>query len=135
MQIILKKRNRLQAVSLTSNKPISKRLRQFLSNNLFISENQFFISKSPLIMGYVFSLEDKVRENKMYDLLYEPFSPKHNIMLDENRSYISQALEKDILFIYPYEDINDFINFRTEDQFSTLLESFLTIGKSLDISA
>lgn len=114
MKIILKKRNRLQAVSLTSNKPISKSLREFLSNNLFISENQFFISKSPLIMGYVFSLEDKVRENKMYDLLYEPFSPKHNIMLDENRSYISQALEKDILFIYPYEDINDFIKLLDE---------------------
>ena len=37
-------------------------------------------------------------------------------------------------FLNVYVDINDFINFRTEDQFSTLLESFLTIGKSLDIS-
>ncbi|CDM69761.1 hypothetical protein CM240_2637 [Clostridium bornimense] len=37
-------------------------------------------------------------------------------------------------FLNLYVDINDFINFRTEDQFSTLLESFLTIGKSLGIS-
>ena len=37
-------------------------------------------------------------------------------------------------FLNVYVDINDFINFRTEDQFSTLLESFLTIGRSLDIS-
>ena len=37
-------------------------------------------------------------------------------------------------FLDVYVDINDFINFRTEDQFYTLLESFFTIGKSLNIS-
>ena len=38
-------------------------------------------------------------------------------------------------FLNLYVDINDFINFRTEDQFSTLLESFLSIGESLNISS
>lgn len=114
MKIILKKRNRLQAVALTSNKPISKELREFLSLNLVISDRQFFVSSSPLIMDYVFKLEDKVMEMGLNNLLYIPFKPKHNIMLDESKSYIEQALEKDILFIYPYEDINDFIKLLDE---------------------
>ncbi len=40
MKIILKKRNRLQAVALKTNKPLSKTLESFLRENLSIKENQ-----------------------------------------------------------------------------------------------
>lgn len=114
MKIILKKRNRLQAVALSSNKPISKGLRTFLGDNLSIKDNQFFITSSPLIMDYVFSLENIVREKGLEKILYKPFSPQHNPILDTKRPYLEQVFERDILFIYPYEDVGEFIQMLDE---------------------
>ncbi|NLD17020.1 MAG: polyphosphate kinase 1, partial [Tissierellia bacterium] len=114
MKVILKKRNRLQAVALSSNKPISKGLKSFLCDNLSIKENQIFITSSPLIMDYVYPMEDLVRERGLEEILYKSFSPQHNPLLDTKRPYLEQVFERDILFIYPYEDVGEFIQMLDE---------------------
>ncbi|MFB0972226.1 MAG: hypothetical protein QMB54_04500, partial [Neofamilia sp.] len=96
MKVILKKRNRLQAVALSSNKPISKGLKSFLCDNLSIKENQIFITSSPLIMDYVYPMEDLVRERGLEEILYKSFSPQHNPLLDTKRPYLEQVFERDI---------------------------------------
>ena len=60
-------------------------------------------------MDYVFALEDLLRDKGMDQLLYKPFSPQANPMIEKNKSLLDQALERDFLFIYPYEDIDQFI--------------------------
>lgn len=114
MKVILKKRNRLQAVGLSSNKDISKSLKTFLSENLSIKDNQFFVTSSPQIMEYVFSLEDLIKEKGINEILYSPYKPQHNPILEKNKPYLEQVFERDILFIYPYEDVNEFIQMLEE---------------------
>lgn len=109
MKAILKKRSRLQVVDLVSNEPLPKNLERFLINNLQISQDQVFSSSAPLVMHYVFALEDLLRDKGFDQLLYKPFSPQANPMVDKNKSLLDQALERDLLFIYPYEDIGQFI--------------------------
>lgn len=109
MKAILKKRSRLQVVDLVSNEPLPKNLEHFFINNLQISQEQIFSSSAPLVMDYVFALEDLLRDKGMDQLLYKPFSPQANPMIEKNKSLLDQALERDFLFIYPYEDIDQFI--------------------------
>ncbi|MDO5028001.1 MAG: polyphosphate kinase 1 [Bacillota bacterium] len=109
MKTILKKRSRLQVVDLVSNEALPKNLESFLVENLEISSKQVFVSSAPLIMDYVFTLEDLLREKSLDSLLYPSFSPQKNPMINENKGLIDQVLEKDFLFIYPYEDVGQFI--------------------------
>lgn len=114
MKAILKKRSRLQVVDLVANEPLPKNLEHFFINNLQISQDQVFSSSAPLVMDYVFALEDLVREKGLDQLFYKPFSPQTNPMIGKNKSLLDQALERDILFIYPYEDIDQFIKLLDE---------------------
>lgn len=114
MKKILKKRNRLQAVRLNSDSPINDTLLSFLCANLSIKKNQFFVSHSPLSLKYVYSLEDEVRLMNVDEMFYEPFSPQSNPMLNLNKPLLNQILQRDVLYIYPYEDINEFIKILEE---------------------
>lgn len=114
MKDILKKRKRLQAVTVHSNGELGKKLRAFLCENLSIKDEQIMSTSSPLIMGYVFGLEDIVKEKGLNALLYKPFSPQPNAEVNPDRSMIDQALEKDLLYIYPYETVDDYIRLLEE---------------------
>ena len=62
MQKVLKKRARLAPVRLEIQGEASAELQQFLCQRLNLTAEQVFRSKSPLIMGYVYSLEGKLPE-------------------------------------------------------------------------
>lgn len=114
MKSILKKRNRLQVVALHTDEEMSKNLKSLFTKNLGISDEQFFVTTSPLIMDYVFELEDLVEEKGLNNLLYKPFTPQHNPLLDMDSPLLEQVLERDVLFIYPYEDVEEFIKILEE---------------------
>lgn len=114
IKIILKKRNRLQAVALKTNKPLSKTLESFLRENLSIKENQIFVTTAPLIMDYVYDLENLVIEKGLHNILYKPYTPQNNPKLNKNKPFLEQVFKKDILFIYPYEDVENFIKMLEE---------------------
>lgn len=113
MESILKKRTRLQAVAMLTNKSVSKTLRNLFNENLGLSEDEFIETTSPMIMDYVFQLEDYV-EKIDKSLLYKPFQPQHNPMLSMNESLLDQVMDRDVLFIYPYEDVDEFIKILEE---------------------
>lgn len=114
MKDILKKRKRLQAVAVHSNGELGKKLRAFLCENLSIKDEQIMSTSSPLVMGYVFAMEDVVKEKGLEALLYKPFSPQANSEVNPQRSMIDQALEKDLLYIYPFETVDDYIRLLEE---------------------
>ena len=114
MKRILKKRNRLQAVRLNSDSPITDGLLSFLLTNLSIKKNQFFVTNSPLALKFVYDLEDEVKLMNLNSIFNEPYTPQSNPMFNMKKPLINQILDHDVLFIYPYEDINEFIKILEE---------------------
>lgn len=110
MKEMLKLRTRLQAVVVQTDKPLSDDLRDLLKSNLSLDDNQFLITTSPTNLDYVFELEDLVEDKGFNNLLYKPFSPQPSLMVNPKETMIDQALKRDIALIYPYEDINHFID-------------------------
>lgn len=114
MKKILKKRTRLQAVRLNSDSELGSDLKKFLCKNLNIMENQVFVTKSPLLMDYIFKIGDYAKENGLENLFYKTYTPRKSPMLDMDKPLLDQILKKDVLLIYPYEDIGQFIKILQE---------------------
>ncbi len=73
-----------------------------------------FVSTTPQSMKYVFALESDLKKQNFNGFFYEPFNPQKNMMLEGTNEYLDQVLKKDVLFSYPYEDINQFITLLDE---------------------
>lgn len=114
MKKILKKRTRLQAVRLNSDSELGPDLKKFLCKNLNIIENQVFVTKSPLLMDYIFKIGDYAKENGLENLFYKTYTPRKSPMLNMDKPLLDQILKKDVLLIYPYEDIGQFIKILQE---------------------
>lgn len=109
MKKILKKRNRLQPVRLETDTPLSKKLQEFLCSNLNIEPKQIFVVKSPMIMKYVFDLPAYMSPAEIESLSFYKFEPQVNPHLNMSKPLLPQIKSKDIMFIYPYEDIGQFV--------------------------
>lgn len=109
MKKILKKRNRLQPVRLETDTPLSKKMQEFLCHNLNIEAKQIFVVKSPMKMKYVFDLTTYMSPAEIESLSFYKFEPQINPHLDMSKPLLPQIKSKDIMFIYPYEDIGQFV--------------------------
>lgn len=109
MKKILKKRNRLQPVRLETDTPLSKKLQEFLCRNLNIEPKQIFVVKSPMKMKYVFDLSAYMSSAELESLSFYKFEPQINPHLNMSKPLLPQIKSKDIMFIYPYEDIGQFV--------------------------
>lgn len=109
MKKILKKRNRLQPVRLETDTPLSKKMQEFLCHNLNIEPKQIFVVKSPMKMKYVFDLTTYMSPAEIESLSFYKFEPQINPHLDMSKPLLPQIKSKDIMFIYPYEDIGQFV--------------------------
>ncbi|MDO4661980.1 MAG: polyphosphate kinase 1 [Tissierellia bacterium] len=109
MKKILKRRKRLQPVRVETDVKLQSSLRNTICKNLDITKEQIFITKTPMEISYVFSMKDNINGNKLDKLSFSPFKPQLNPHLDMNKKLIDQILEKDIMMIYPYEDIGQFL--------------------------
>ncbi|MFZ7120093.1 MAG: polyphosphate kinase 1 [Eubacteriaceae bacterium] len=113
MKLILKKRSRLAPVRLEIEGDMDKSLMKYLTKRLGIKESQVFVSKSPLVMDYAFSIEDYISPFKG-SLIYKKFAPQYPPNLNSRESIITQCFKKDILLFYPYEQIEPFIQLLKE---------------------
>lgn len=114
---ILKKRSRLAPIHLQFYRNINSKLVDFLLCKLNIDRNQVQVSQSPLDMSYVFSLIDHIRNvdvNLYEKLSYKPFIPNYPPNLLKDKSMISQILERDYLFFYPFESMDMFLKLLKE---------------------
>lgn len=109
MKKILKKRNRLQPVRLETDTLLSKKLQEFLCRNLNIEPKQIFVVKSPMKMKYVFDLSAYMSSAELESLSFYKFEPQINPHLNMSKPLLPQIKSKDIMFIYPYEDIGQFV--------------------------
>lgn len=103
MKKLIKKRRRLAAVRLESEHEMEEFLSEKLRQKLHLRTEQMFVSKSPMCMGYVYELINKMSDTQMEALCYNPFNPR-----------ISQRMlpvrARDSLLFYPYESMKPFLD-------------------------
>ncbi len=106
MKKVLKKRRRLAVVRLETASPLEDEFtKKLLRDKLSISDSQIFVTRSPISLGYVFSIESRLTPEQRLSLCYRPFEPqvtRGDIMTD--------ASDGDVLLSYPYESMEPFLN-------------------------
>ncbi len=114
MKRILKKRARLGAVKLESERPLSDTTEQFLAKRLNLKRSQVFAVGLPLDMGYAFALPGAVPATAAELLTYQPAAPQWPASLMRGKSIIEQVQERDVLLSYPYETMDAFVHLLQE---------------------
>ena len=114
MRKALKQRMRLAPVRLELSHDISQEFANYLKQHLPVSERQIFITDAPLKLDYVFSLADRLSEEKRGELLYPVFIPCFPADIDSKQSMIRQIMIKDRLLSYPFESMSPFLNLLRE---------------------
>ena len=109
MKKILKKRKRLAPVRLEIQYECTNEMLDYLCERLNIRKEQVFSSKAPLKMSYVFSLHEKFPLMTARSLCYPVFEPQSSPMVSKFESMIEQIRKKDMIFHYPYEQMDSFL--------------------------
>ena len=109
MQKILKKRKRLAPVRLEVQNDADPQLIDFLCDKLQIKHHQVFKSGIPLDLSYVFQLQDSFNKINAKAITYSSFKPQPSPMVNKNESIIRQVIDKDLIFHYPYEEMDPFL--------------------------
>ena len=109
MKELLHLRKKLAVVRLETNNKLSEYLLNYLCENLSISKDNVFETRTPLKMDYVFGLISRVTKKRHKDLLYPEFVPVNSIDTD-NLDLLQFVSKKDLLFHYPYESMKPFLN-------------------------
>mgnify|MGYP003489084457 CR=1 FL=1 len=109
MKKILKKRKRLAPVRLEVQNTIGQELADYLCERLQLKKEQVYISAAPLIMSYVFALQDKLSPASARALSYPAFEPQPSPSITKGESVMQQVLNKDLLLHYPYEQMEPFL--------------------------
>lgn len=108
MQKTLKKRRIMAVVRLEVFQPLGKDMEQYLCQKLQIRPQQIFRTKVPMKLEYIFSIIDKLPEEKRAELVEKPFIPQRGKMVEEGK-ITKQIRKRDILLSYPYESMEPFL--------------------------
>lgn len=114
MKHILKKRNRLAPIRLEVYKEIDQDSMKYLCSHLNLKQEQVFISKCPLELSHIFKMIDLAPTIDKTPLLYKPFSPQQNPLLNLEKPCIPQVLDHDVLLFYPYQSMDGFLKLLKE---------------------
>lgn len=123
MKSKLKKRKRLQVVRLEVDENLSQKEIEFLCKNFEIEEKSIFYTKSPMQLGFLFSMLEIFSENFVKNHTYDPYDPVPSIMVDPNKKMIDQIYEKDILLSYPYESMDPLLRLLDEASIDPKVDS------------
>lgn len=107
MAQLIKQRKRLSPVRLEISRDLSPKVKKELSDTLGMDKSHIIKVKTPLILNFVFQLQQVLRDKP--ELFYEKRTPRPSAVIDNKRSMIEQIKEKDILLHYPYESIKPFL--------------------------
>lgn len=123
MEIIVKKRKRLEPVRLDicrkQNDEITKRLMKHLN----LTSEEVFFNEMPTILSFVSDLRDQLTDEKYQSLFYPALIPQLPSSIDINKKIIPQIQKKDVLLSYPYEDIKTFIRLLDEAAVNPVVRS------------
>ena len=105
---LLKQRERLEPVRMEMQQE-APLLRKKLMDYLRLSENQTYVCRTPLCLGYAYMLNDCDKE-----LYYPTHTPAFPSYLSKDRKMWDQVQEKDVLLFYPYHSMQPFIELLKE---------------------
>lgn len=105
MKKLLKKRRRLAVVRLETASELEEYTKNLLCGKLSITENQIFVTKSPMSLGYAYDLASKLRTEQTEKLCYPQFIPQRT-----HGKIMTAAEDPDILLSYPYESMDPFVD-------------------------
>ena len=109
MKKLLRSRTKLAPVRLELGSQVSGRFRDYFCQHLGLTREQVYVTSSPMEMGYVFSLADRLPTALHSSLTYPPFTPQPAEDLVPGESVIRQVLRRDVLLSYPYESMEPFL--------------------------
>ena len=109
MRKVLKKRSRLAPVRLEYFEQMDGKTEKFLKDKLHLQKEQIFRSEVPLEMSYVFSLQEMFPEQRMAEVMYEPFEPQPPKWLVSEERIMDRVLEQDLFLSYPYDRMSPFL--------------------------
>ncbi len=114
MEIIVKKRTRLEPIRLDMVRHDSDEIGKLLIKHLGITCDQVFYNEMPVLLSFVGDLRDALSGPSYSHLFYQPLKPQPTAALDNSRQLIPQLMKKDLLLSYPYNDIKTFIKLLEE---------------------
>ena len=114
MRKVLGKRRRLDPVRLEYSGAVSDPFLAALCERLSLRRDQTYRTDIPMKLGYVFSLADRLAENKRRTLLYPPFHPQAPACVRSGESVTHQIRQHDLLLSYPFESMDPFLRLLKE---------------------
>ncbi len=117
MKRILKKRLRLQPVSLQVQGSLEASTAKTIRKSLGLAARSVLSYRTPLDLGYIYSIESHLPERHRSDLLFAPFKPQPSAMFEPGRPVREQVLEGDKLLFYPYESMSPLLDLMHEAAF------------------
>ena len=108
MKETLHKRRRMAVVRLETAEPLTKEHERYFCEKFQIESKQIFRTKTPMKLGYMFAVAEKVPESMKRSLIYPPFHPQEARMVTDG-SIMKQVKKKDIMLSYPYESMEPFL--------------------------
>ena len=109
MKKLLRSRTKLAPVRLELGSQVSGRFQDYFCRHLGLTRDQVYTTASPMQMGYVFSLADRLPPALHSALTYPAFTPQPPAVPAPGESVLQQALRRDILLSYPYESMEPFL--------------------------
>lgn len=114
MRKLLRSRTKLAPVRLELSCAVSGRFQKYFCQRLDLTAAQVYVTASPMKMGYVFSLADKLSPALREELTNPPFTPQFPAGLTPGENITRQVLRHDVLLSYPYETMEPFLHLLRE---------------------
>ncbi|MEG1394018.1 MAG: polyphosphate kinase 1 [Christensenellaceae bacterium] len=114
MEIIVKKRKKLEPVSIDISRSQSDEITKALMKHMNLTTEQVFFNEMPVVLSFVSDLRDTLNDEKFASLFYSPIKPQLTNKIDHLKPLISQIKKKDLLLSYPYEDMKTFVKLLDE---------------------
>ncbi len=109
MKKVIKKRTRLAPVRLEIQGEQDQLLEDFLCEELELTHEQVFYSKTPLKLNYIYSLIDMLTPESRAALCNPEYTPRRPISLHQGEKIIPQILKRDVILFYPYDSMEPFL--------------------------
>lgn len=114
MENLIKQRKRMNPVRMELSRELNKKMINSLCKIIQVEKDHVFLSKVPLDMSFVFSIQSYLKNTDQENLFYQRRTPRMTVQLDEKNPLILQIMKKDVLLSYPFESIKPFINLLNE---------------------
>ena len=135
MKALLRKRQRLSPVRLELNLPASKELLKFLCEKLRLNAAQVFYSSVPIDLSFCFSLSSSIDKQIANKLTWPVYTPTEIQFPERKKNILKNALSKDMLFSYPFESMQPFLELMSQAAQDPLVLSIKITLYRIDIQS